>query len=266
MQTLFTFATEKRLPEILCRLQAVYGKTRRGESDPLSQLVFCVVGEKTPGALALASFHRLRQEFARWSDIRDADPDDLIPSLRGVADHARKAKLLPQILRQIEARHGLLELDFLADWPIEAAQKWLQGLPGIRAAAAAATLSFSSLRKTILSVDHDSARPLRRMALVPAGAPLSALDRYIGENLPFQWKAREARSLHDGLARLGRNICHQGRPDCKHCPLNDLCPTAKHGSAKVLNFPQKKYVGKARKIVREISKGGAEKAGVKSDQ
>ncbi len=240
MQTLFHFASNKRLPEILTRLTAVYGAKRQRHDDPLEQLIFSVVGEKTPGAVALARFHHLRQVFPRWSDIRDASPDALIPTLRGVADFARKATILPQILRAIEKHHGLLDLDFLADYSVEAARQWLEALPGVSSLSVAATLNFSSLHKTILMVDDDSARVLRRLRLVSPSAPRSALDRLIVEIMPAKWRARETRSLYFGLSRLGRALCHQGRPECKTCCLATLCPTAKQGSATLLNFPSDK--------------------------
>ena len=28
---------------------------------------------------------------------------------------------------------------------------------------------------------------------------------------------------HLNLIRLGREICHARKPDCQHCPVNDLC-------------------------------------------
>jgi endonuclease III len=32
-------------------------------------------------------------------------------------------------------------------------------------------------------------------------------------------------SLHVTLVALGRDVCHSKRPDCRNCPLLEVCPT-----------------------------------------
>ena len=237
MQTSFTFARDKRLPEILDRLDRAWPSPARPNTDPLSQLVFMVMASDTPTAMALAAFQRLRGKFRNWGALRDAEPDLLLGVLRGVAHAHDKAISLPRIMQAIETKHGVLELDFLAEWNGAEALDWLCTLPHVDATIAAATLSFSSLRKTVATVDTETARPIRRLGLAPEGAAISALDRHLIDRIPTEWKAGELTRLHQGFARLAARLCHRGRPDCKHCPLSDLCPTAAQRSATILSFP-----------------------------
>ena len=237
MQMSLTFARDKRFYAVLDRLSAAWPLKPREDSDPLSQLVFMIVSAETPSALALAAFRRLRGRFPRWADLRDAPPDMVLASLRGV-DHAPdKATTLPRVMQMIEDRHGLIELDFLAGWTSEAARQWLEQLPGVDAMISAATLNFSSLRKTVMTLDGESARVARRFGFVPAGAPMSALDRHIMDQMPVEWKADDLTRLYHGLKKLGQAHCHRGRPACKTCPLSDLCPSAARKPAEVLAFP-----------------------------
>lgn len=239
MQMSLTFARDARFYQVLDRLSAAWPSQEQGNSDPLSQLVFMVLSAQTPSALALAAFRRLRARFSRWSDLRDAAPDLLLATLRGVTQAPEKATTLPRLLQAIEDRQGLIELDFLAGWTNEAARQWLEELPGVNATISAATLNFSSLRKTVMTLDGESARVARRFGFVPAGAPMSALDRMIMDRMPPEWKAGELARLYRGMKKLSENLCHQDKPACKVCPLSDLCPSANRQAATILAFPSK---------------------------
>lgn len=237
MQMSMNFTHDQRYPTVLERLQAAWPVKEKQNADPLSQLVFMVISDNTPSALALAAFQRLRARFPRWSDLRDAAPDMVLATLGGVDRCLDKATTLPRLIQAIEDRHGLIELDFLAGWTTEAAREWLEALPGIDSMMSAATLNFSTLRRTVMTLDKDIARVLRRFGLVPVGAPLSALDRIVMENIPSEWKAPEMSALYQGMTKIAETVCHRGKPECKHCPLNDLCASANRSAATVLAFP-----------------------------
>ena len=237
MQTSLHFATDNRLPEILARLEQLAPSRTTRITDPLSQLVFAVVSEDAAPAVGLAVYNRLRTVCPRWSDLRDASAETLERVLVGTPGAGAKAAALPGILRAIEAERGVIELDFLRRMTTEAAGRWLETLPGVNAGLAAAVLSFSDLRRSIVSVDQRSARPIRRLGLAPTAAPISALPRHVAERAPSSWKAEEFSALARGLSKLGRTVCTDGKPDCGACALRDLCPSATRQAAKVVAFP-----------------------------
>ncbi len=239
MQMSLTFARDGRLPEILKRLRASWPPRGQGKCDPLSQLIFVIVAARAPGASALAAFQRLKRSFPRWHDVKLADLDLLTRALAGVEDAREKAKTIQNILREIEKRHEYLELDFLSDWSTSAARQFLESLPGVGPTASAATLNFSTLQRTVLSVSDETARPVRRLGIVPEGAVRSSLDRHIIERMPTEWQAHDLTALHQGLEKLARHFCHHGRPACKGCPLSDLCPTARRGAGDVVQFKRR---------------------------
>ncbi len=239
MQMSLAFKTDKRFPEVLSRLRNAWPPKDETHTDPLSQLIFMLISTNTPTAISLAAYRRLRSRYVRWPDLRDESPEVLLNVLRGVDRAVEKAVTLSRILQEIENRHGLIELDFLAGWTTQSARDWLESLPGVDSMISAATLNFSTLRKTVLALDKSAARAVRRLAFVTPGAPMSALDRQIMGKIPSHWQANEMTTLYTGLHKLAATYCHRGKPDCAHCPLSDLCPTAQQGSAKVLSFPPK---------------------------
>ena len=236
MQTSLTFATDNRLPEILARAEQLAPPQGR-ITDPLSQLVFAVIAEDAAPAVGLAVYKRLRATCPRWSDLRDASPETLARVLVGTRGAAAKAEALPAIIREIEAERGVIDLDFLRRMTTEQASRWLERLPGVTASTAAAVLSFSDLRRSVVAVDQRSARPIRRLGLAPTAAPISALPRHVAERAPSSWGAPEFSALARGLGKLGRTVCTDGKPDCGACPMADLCPSARRATADVMAFP-----------------------------
>ena len=237
MQTSLHFATDNRLPEILARVEALSPQRQARITDPLSQLVFAVVSDDAAPAVGLAVYNRLRATCPRWSDLRDASAETLARILVGVPGAAAKAKALPAIVQRIEDERGVIELDFLRRMTTEAAGRWLETLPGVNAATAAAVLSFSDLRRSVMSVGQQNARVIRRLGLAPTAAPISALPRHVAERSPSGWGSDEFAGLAKGLAKLGRTACTEGKPNCGACTLRDLCPSARRDTAKVVTFP-----------------------------
>ena len=240
MQTSLHFATDNRLPEILARVEALSPNRQARITDPLSQLIFAVVSEDAAPAVGLAVYNRLRATCPRWSDLRDAAPETLARILVGTPGAGAKAEALPAIIAAIEAERGVIELDFLRRMTTDAAQRWLERLPGVTAPVAAAVLSFSDLRRSVMSVDQRTARAIRRLGLAPTAAPISALPRHVAERAPSSWGPESFAGLTRGLSKLARTVCAEGKPDCAACPMADLCPSARRKTAEVVSFPAAK--------------------------
>ena len=237
MQTSLTFATDNRLPEILARGRQLLPQRAPRVTDPLGMLLFAMVSDGAAPAVGLAVYNRLKAEFPRWSDLRDASPEAVAGVLVGVPGAAKKAEGIPAMLAAIEAERGVIELDFLRRLGSDAATRWLERLPGVNAEIAAAVLSFSDLRRPVMSIGREAGRCVRRLGLAPASAPLSALPRHVAELAPAGWAPEEFADLARGLAKLARTTCTEGRPACGACPMSDLCPSAGRRTATVVAFP-----------------------------
>lgn len=208
------------------RLRVRSGAPARAERpDPVSQLVLASIGGRTRSEVSLAAFHVLRRRFGTWDALRDAPLAEVAGTIRMVTYADAKAARLQTALRMISAARGKLCLDFLAEWPVDDALRWLERLPGVGRKVAAATLNFSTLQKKTLVVDTHHLRVMRRLGLVGPRAGLAdAADRLM-PYLPASWAPRDVDDHHELVKKLGQDICRHAAPECPACPLRDLCPT-----------------------------------------
>ncbi|MEM6912945.1 MAG: hypothetical protein AAF511_03105 [Pseudomonadota bacterium] len=243
MQTPLHFAIDNRLPEILERVRQLFpGRREAVVTSPLDQLIYGVVAKDLSPAGALASYRRLRSGFPRLVALRDAQPSELQTYLVGVPAAALKAAAIPDLLRRVDDAFGSLSLDGLDRLDSEMARRFLLRLPQVTDDVAASVLTLTGRDRAVLSVDQDTARPLRRLALGERGSPLSALPRQLIERAPAEWRSAEFTDLSRGLARVADRWCHQGKPDCRSCPLASVCPSAQetsHDERKVVAFPSR---------------------------
>ena len=191
--------------------------------DPVSQLIMGMIGGRTLSADSLRAFETLRLRFDRWEDLCTAEPDSLARMIAVVTDAEVKAHRLPAALRQIVARRGRLELDFLGGLPVESALCWLERLPGVGRKVSAATLNFSTLRMKALVIDRHHLRILRRLGLVRPRASAAEAYRRVMPDLPADWTAADLDDHHQLMKTLGQTHCRVEFPRCDGCPLRDLC-------------------------------------------
>ncbi|MCQ8185131.1 hypothetical protein [Parvularcula maris] len=240
MQAPLNFAVDNRLPEMLERLtQLLPPKRQEPATNPLDQLLYGVVSQGLSSSGATACYKRIRQRYPSFVSMRDADPEVLRTLLVGVPAAALKAAALPEILRLVEETSGVLSLDALRRLDTEMALRFLTKLPRVNDDIAISVLRFTGAERVVMQVDRDVARPMRRLGLSEPAAPLSALPRQLIERAPVSWRSSDFAELSRGLGTVAGRWCHQARPDCAHCPLASLCPTAERAPkpAKVLSFP-----------------------------
>ncbi|MEO1656807.1 MAG: hypothetical protein AAFR65_03725 [Pseudomonadota bacterium] len=241
MQTPLHFAIDNRLPEILERVRQLFpGRKESASTSPMDQLIYGIVAKGLSTAGAMASYRRLRDRYPRLVGLRDAQPSELEALLVAVPAAALKAAAIPEILRRIEDAFGSLSLDGLERLDGEMARRFLLRLPQVTDDIAASVLTLTGRDRTVLSVDQDTARPLRRLGLGERGSPLSALPRQLIERSPAEWRSTDFTDLSRGLTRVADRWCHQGKPDCGSCPLASLCPSARDvtdQSQTVVAFP-----------------------------
>ena len=133
---------------------------------------------------------------------------------------------------------NVLDINFLADWPVPEAKAWLQSLHGVGPKTAAITLLFG-LGRPAFPVDTHVYRVAGRLGLIPRqrskarkSSASSAAVQKSGELLPAD-KAHDALEaivpprlffpFHMNLVRHGRKICQARLPKCSLCPRTDVC-------------------------------------------
>ncbi len=210
------------------RLAAVYGvPIAPPHGDPIAELVLTVLSQSTNDRNRDVAYLRLRDRFPEWQAVRDAPVQEVEEAIRPGGISKVKSGRIQAILRAIAGheppppatRSNDLDLDWLADTPVSAAQEHLCALPGVGRKTAACVLLFSFGRRDV-PVDTHVARVGTRLGLLRAGAPFEELHDAMLALTP----AGAELELHVNLLRHGRRTCHARRPACPTCGLRRMCP------------------------------------------
>ena len=211
----------KRLAlKVHTRLLKFYGEpTWRNPLPPLDELVSTILSQNTNDANRDRAFKSLRERFAGWESVREAGTEAVVAAIRPAGLANQKGPRIQQVLRQITAERGSLDLSFLKDLPLEEARGWLMKFKGVGPKTAAIVLLFSFGRPAF-PVDTHIYRVTGRLGLRPERMTVEEAHPYL-EGL-FPPEAYYA--AHLNIIHLGREICAARKPDCPACPLREVCP------------------------------------------
>jgi endonuclease III len=205
------------------RLLAFYGYPEwRTPLPPLDELVSTILSQNTNDQNRDRAFAALRARFPTWEAARDADEQAVIEAIRPAGLANQKGPRIQNVLREITAQRGSLNLDFLADLPAEEARDWLLNFKGVGPKTAAIVLQFS-LGKPAFPVDTHIYRLSGRLGLRPAKMSVEQAHQHLANLLPPE----AYYPAHLNLIRLGREICQARRPNCPVCPLQGVCDFAR---------------------------------------
>lgn len=227
--TTSTPESSKFATEIHKRLLGHYGNpTWRNPLTPLDELVSTILSQNTNDQNRDRAFNSLKARFASWEAVRLADAVEVIDAIRTAGLANQKGPRIQNVLNQIHAEHGSLDLSFLKEVPPEDARKWLLKFNGVGPKTAAIVLQFS-LGHSAFPVDTHIYRVTGRLGLRPD--KMNVENAHVFLEAAFPQDAYYA--VHLNLIRLGREICHPHKPDCAHCPLLEICPFGKSQSGMI---------------------------------
>jgi endonuclease-3 len=204
---------------VLQRLVTVYGNpTWRTPLPPVDELVSTILSQNTNDINRDKAFHALKSRFPDWEQVRQAKEEEIVDAIRVAGLANQKGPRIKTVLNQIYEETGGLDLNFLADLPVDQARAWLLRFKGVGLKTAAIVLQFS-LNRPAFPVDTHIYRVTGRLGLRPKTMNLEKTHHLMEELAsPGEYYAG-----HLNLIRLGREICHAHKPECAHCPVNDLC-------------------------------------------
>jgi endonuclease III len=190
----------------------------RNPMPPLDELVSTILSQNTNDANRDRAFQSLRRRFPTWEAVRDADPQAVIDAIRSAGLANQKGPRIQAVLREITAERGRLDLDFLADLPVEEASQWLMKFKGVGPKTTAIVLQFS-LQKPAFPVDTHIYRVTGRLGLRPSRMTVEQAHSHLAQLFPPETYP----AAHLNLIRLGREICQARHPNCPACPLKEIC-------------------------------------------
>jgi len=215
--------TEKAL-DLHKRLVDFYGCPQwRNPLPAMDELVSTILSQNTNDTNRDRAFVALRERFPTWEAVRDADEQDVIDAIRPAGLANQKGPRIQNILREITAERGDLDLSFLADYTVGEATEWLVRFKGVGPKTAAIVIQFS-LGKPAFPVDTHIYRVSGRIGLRPEKMNADKAHGHLSSLFPPDTYY----PVHLNIIRLGREICHSRRPMCMQCPLQEICDYLKH--------------------------------------
>jgi len=153
--------------------------------------------------------------FARYPDptaLAGADPAELEPMIFSTGFYRMKAKHLIGMARRIVEHHGGSVPDSMAG---------LIDLPGVARKTANVVLGSALGKNEGIVVDTHVSRLAPRLGLTMETDPVK-IEQDLMRLVPRdQWSIFAHRVIWHG-----RRVCHAKKPDCEHCALAPLCPSA----------------------------------------
>ena len=217
MQTL-----SQRALRVHRKLLEFYGEpTWRNPLPAVDELVSTILSQNTNDNNRDKAFDALRARFATWELVRDAPVEQVIDAIRSAGLGNQKGPRIQQVLREITAERGNLDLSFLKDLPLEEARSWLTKFKGVGPKTAAIVLCFA-LGRPAFPVDTHVYRVSGRIGLRgPQADKMSVEAAHLYLEALFPPETYYA--AHLNIIRLGREICHARNPNCAACPVRELC-------------------------------------------
>lgn len=208
------------IAEIVRLLAQEYGHLSWSQhSDPLSGLIMTILSQNTSDRNSRRAFSSLMARFSTWEAVAEANVEHIAEAIRIGGLDKIKASRIKQILGQVLAHRGSLNLTFLQELPVGEARSWLQSLPGVGPKTAACVLLFS-LGKPVLPVDTHVHRVATRLGLIDRRASAEKAHELLGAMIP----AEHVYQFHIHVIEHGRRVCKAQRPRCHQCVLLKVCP------------------------------------------
>jgi endonuclease-3 len=208
----------KKILHIHELLLTEYGDRPWQPHDPVASLVSTILSQNTNDVNRDRAFERMRERLPTWEAVRDAPLEELIDAVRPAGLAPTKAPRIQEALRRITTERGEINLDFLADLPVEEARAWLLSIPGVGPKTAAIVLLFA-LGMPAFPVDTHVHRLSRRLGLIPEKTSREKAHDLLEALVPLEIYY----VFHLNLIAHGRAVCHARNPEHERCVLRDEC-------------------------------------------
>ncbi len=185
---------------------------------PLDELIDCILSQSTTDANRDRAFDALKTTFPDWEAVMNAPTEAVISAIKPAGLANQKGPRIQEVLRRIDAERGELNIDFLADVPIDEAKAWLTSFHGVGPKTAAIVLCFA-FQRAAFPVDTHIHRVSQRIGFLPQGISADNAHPVMEAIVP----PPDYFAFHLNLIRLGREICQARQPRCERCPLKPYC-------------------------------------------
>jgi len=196
------------------RLAQTYAdaKTALDFTNPYELLVSVILSAQCTDARVNMVTPGLFRAYPNVRAMARATPKAVERHIKSCGLYLTKAKNIVAASKMIVDEHG---------GAVPHTMDELTALPGVGRKTANVVLSVA-FDQDAIAVDTHVFRVANRLGLVRAKTP-DDVERQLMKVVPRErWS-----QAHHWLIHHGREICHARKPECRRCPLVDLCPSAK---------------------------------------
>ena len=206
-------------------LQAVHGTPDLGNvTDPLEELVFLTITQRTSIKTAIRIFGNLKEQFSGLNGILQASEDDLARILSVGGRGNLRVRAVRELLSAVKEKTGGLSLDKLKQMNETEAFEFLLSLPWVGEKIARCVMLYS-LGFNTFPADVNVIRIFRRMHVLDSA--IGSLDgvehRKAQSLLAASVPPEVARTLHVNMVVHGQEICRERNPQCSGCEIRKFC-------------------------------------------
>ena len=215
--------TIRRVDELLA---GRYGEKRVRAGDPLDGLIRTILSQNTTDKTSLPAFERLKARFPDWEDALAAAPADIEETIRDAGLAPTKSKRIHDLLAQVKAERGALDLSHVCSMEPDEAEAYLNSFKGVGPKTVAIVLLFDC-GMPLFPVDTHVFRVTTRLGWLPEGCTPERAHELLREMVPEELHVQ----LHLNLVQHGRETCHARRPACDECVIRRLCASRAGGTS-----------------------------------
>lgn len=172
------------------------------------------------------TFAALRRTFPRFADLGFASAKEIAKPLKPGGLSPTKSKMVKKICGLIAKRFGKITLAPLRRMSDQECEVFLTALPGVGLKVARCVMMYSLWRE-VFPVDTHCWRICRRLGWVRKTAKDGVCTKRDMNRLQDKIPAGLRFSLHVNFVSLGREICTDRNPNCRACPIANLCHKGK---------------------------------------
>ncbi len=211
---------KERTADMIDRLAALYPDARCALEyrNPLQLLVATILSAQCTDIRVNMVTPLLFARFPDAAALAAAAIGDIEKIIRSTGFFRVKAQAIQQTARQLVQKHGGKVPDTMEE---------LTGLRGVGRKTANVVLGNAFGKNVGIVVDTHVGRLSRRLGLIPTaiGTQPEKIEQRLLVLVPQpKW------TLFSHLLILhGRQVCRARKPDCNHCVLAELCPSAFQG-------------------------------------
>lgn len=201
------------------RLRKKFGIPERSKTppDPVNLLIATILSQNTNDNNSFKAYKNLKEKYPDWEEVSNLRSNQIEKLIRVAGLGKQKSKAIKNLLTSLLKERDNISLEHLRQMNNNDVLNELTGYPGIGVKTASCVLLFSLMRD-VCPVDTHVHRTLNRIGLVNTKTPDKTFSA-INNNFP----KGKAHSFHTNLIRLGREICKPAHPECKRCPVADIC-------------------------------------------